>query len=107
MVNFLVVHASSAYNVILGRPSLNLFQAMVLTYHMKLKFPVGDEVGELAGDQACSRKYYVETVKRVAHSSPKAENKGEDTTGKKMKRVEAIEESPEFQIRSEEELMLV
>ncbi|KAL0430733.1 UNVERIFIED_CONTAM: hypothetical protein Sradi_0699300 [Sesamum radiatum] len=29
----------SAYNVILGRPSLNSFQAIASTYHLKLKFP--------------------------------------------------------------------
>ncbi|CAA0811971.1 Unknown protein, partial [Striga hermonthica] len=42
MVRFVVVDVESAYNVILGRPALNAFQAVVSTYHMKLKFPVGD-----------------------------------------------------------------
>ncbi|KAL0455591.1 UNVERIFIED_CONTAM: hypothetical protein Slati_0898300 [Sesamum latifolium] len=39
MVRFLVVDMPSAYNLILGRPALNTFQAVVSTYHMKLKFP--------------------------------------------------------------------
>ncbi|CAA0834975.1 Unknown protein, partial [Striga hermonthica] len=39
MVRFVVVDVESAYNVILGRPALNAFQAVVSTYHMKLKFP--------------------------------------------------------------------
>lgn len=39
MVRFLVVKANSSYNIILGRPSLNTFQAIVSTYHMKIKFP--------------------------------------------------------------------
>ncbi|KAL0317681.1 UNVERIFIED_CONTAM: hypothetical protein Sangu_2182400 [Sesamum angustifolium] len=39
MVKFLVVKAPSAYNIILGRPSLNLFRAIASTFHMKLKFP--------------------------------------------------------------------
>ncbi|CAA0808933.1 Unknown protein, partial [Striga hermonthica] len=43
MVRFLVVDASSAYNIILGRPSLNSFQAAISTYCMKIKFPVADE----------------------------------------------------------------
>ncbi|KAL0303252.1 UNVERIFIED_CONTAM: hypothetical protein Sradi_6193300 [Sesamum radiatum] len=43
MVRFLVVDAPSAYNVILGRPSLNSFQAIASTYHLKLKFPTPTE----------------------------------------------------------------
>ncbi|CAA0830908.1 Unknown protein, partial [Striga hermonthica] len=42
MVRFVVVDVESTYNVILGRPGLNAFQAVVSTYHMKLKFLVGD-----------------------------------------------------------------
>ncbi|KAL0416935.1 UNVERIFIED_CONTAM: hypothetical protein Slati_3525400 [Sesamum latifolium] len=41
MTHFLVVDMPSAYNLILGRPTLNTFQAVISTYHMKLKFPVG------------------------------------------------------------------
>ncbi|XP_073137052.1 uncharacterized protein [Henckelia pumila] len=39
MVKFLVVKSSSAYNVIMGRSSLYIFQAISSTYHMKLNFP--------------------------------------------------------------------
>ncbi|KAL0433977.1 UNVERIFIED_CONTAM: hypothetical protein Slati_2732000 [Sesamum latifolium] len=38
LLKFLVVDVPSAYNVILGRPTLNTFQAVVSTYHMKIKF---------------------------------------------------------------------
>ncbi|CAA0825719.1 Unknown protein, partial [Striga hermonthica] len=58
MVRFVVVDVESAYNVILGRPALNAFQAVLSTYHMKLKFPVGDKVGEARGDQRLSRTCY-------------------------------------------------
>ncbi|KAL0402118.1 UNVERIFIED_CONTAM: hypothetical protein Slati_4241700 [Sesamum latifolium] len=40
---FLVVDVPSAYNVILGRPTLNTFQAVVSTYHMKIKFSTPGE----------------------------------------------------------------
>ncbi|CAA0809002.1 Unknown protein, partial [Striga hermonthica] len=63
MVRFVVVDVESAYNVILGRPTLNAFQAVVSTYHMKLKFPVGDQVGEARGDQNLSRTCYQIAVK--------------------------------------------
>ncbi|KAL0411590.1 UNVERIFIED_CONTAM: hypothetical protein Slati_3748700 [Sesamum latifolium] len=39
MLKFLEVDVPSAYNVILGRPTLNAFQAVISTYHMKIKFP--------------------------------------------------------------------
>ncbi|XP_073129365.1 uncharacterized protein [Henckelia pumila] len=58
MVKFLVVKSSSAYNVILGRPSLNIFKAIGSTYHMKLKFPTPGGVGEAIGDHRLARECY-------------------------------------------------
>ncbi|KAL0446462.1 UNVERIFIED_CONTAM: hypothetical protein Slati_1774100 [Sesamum latifolium] len=46
LLKFLVVDILSAYNVILGRPTLNAFQAVISTYHMKIKFLVIGGVGE-------------------------------------------------------------
>ncbi|KAL0411302.1 UNVERIFIED_CONTAM: hypothetical protein Slati_3719900 [Sesamum latifolium] len=42
MLKFLIVDVPSAYNVILGRRTLNVFQAVISTYHMKIKFPTPD-----------------------------------------------------------------
>ncbi|KAL0462839.1 UNVERIFIED_CONTAM: hypothetical protein Slati_0171500 [Sesamum latifolium] len=39
MLKFLVVDVPSTYNVILERPTLNAFQAIIFMYHMKIKFP--------------------------------------------------------------------
>ncbi|KAK4383945.1 Transposon Ty3-G Gag-Pol polyprotein [Sesamum angolense] len=64
MVKFLVVKAPSAYNIILGRPSLNLFRAISSTFHMKLKFPTSDGVGEAVGDERMARECYANTLKR-------------------------------------------
>ncbi|XP_073106888.1 uncharacterized protein [Elaeis guineensis] len=58
LVNFLVVKAPSAYNAILGRPDLNALRAIVSTYHLKLKFPTNQGVGEVRGDQALARRCY-------------------------------------------------
>ncbi|KAL2238147.1 UNVERIFIED_CONTAM: Retrovirus-related Pol polyprotein from transposon [Sesamum indicum] len=58
MVKFLVVDTPFAYNVILGRPGLNLFRAVVSTYHIKMKFPTENGTGELASDQIEARKCY-------------------------------------------------
>ena len=46
-VTFLVVDCSSAYNAILGRPTLNSWKAVTLTYHLMIKFPTNYKVGEL------------------------------------------------------------
>ncbi|KAL0413334.1 UNVERIFIED_CONTAM: hypothetical protein Sradi_1535100 [Sesamum radiatum] len=64
MIRFLVVDMPSAYNLILGRPALNTFQAVISTYHMKLQFPVGDSVGEVGGDQYTTAKVLCRSNKK-------------------------------------------
>ncbi|XP_074561341.1 uncharacterized protein LOC141817607 [Curcuma longa] len=59
---FTIVDAPSAYNVIMGRPALSAFSAVASTYHQKVKFSVGDQVGEAQGDQLASRRCYVDMV---------------------------------------------
>ncbi|KAL2224699.1 UNVERIFIED_CONTAM: hypothetical protein Sindi_2969200 [Sesamum indicum] len=58
MVKFLVVDTPFTYNVILGRPGLNSFRAVISTYHMKMKFPMEYEIGEVLCDQKEARKCY-------------------------------------------------
>ena len=58
-VTFLVVDYSSAYNVILGRPTLNLWKVVTSTYHLMIKFPTDYKVGELRGSQVATRECYV------------------------------------------------
>ena len=45
IVRFLIVDAPSAYNVLLGRPSLNTIRAIPSAYHMVIKFPTTNGVG--------------------------------------------------------------
>ncbi|XP_073278738.1 uncharacterized protein [Primulina huaijiensis] len=56
IITFTVVDTPSSYNGILGRPALKDFRAVASTYHQKLKFPVGKEVGVLCGDQKVARR---------------------------------------------------
>ena len=58
-VTFLVVDCSSAYNAILGRPTLNSWKAVTSTYHLMIKFPTDYDVGELRGDQVAARECYI------------------------------------------------
>ncbi|KAK4409696.1 hypothetical protein Sango_0042600 [Sesamum angolense] len=81
MVKFLVVKAPSAYNIILGRPSLNLFRAIASTFHMKLKFPTSVGVGEVVGDELMARVCYVKTLKR---SRKKLDGKASNAKGKRV-----------------------
>jgi len=41
-IKYIVVNASSAYNLLLGRPSLNRLGAVASTAHMKMKFPFSE-----------------------------------------------------------------
>ena len=58
-VSFLVVDCSSAYNAILGRPTLNSWKAVTSTYHLMIKFPTEYGVGELRESQVAARECYV------------------------------------------------
>jgi hypothetical protein len=57
-VEFLVVDCPSAYNVIIGRPTLNKLRVVTSTYHLLVRFPTEHGVGELKGDQATARECY-------------------------------------------------
>ncbi|XP_075475735.1 uncharacterized protein LOC142510596 [Primulina tabacum] len=63
MTCFTVVDSPSLYNGILGRPALADFRAVSSIYHQKLKYPAGNEVGAICGDQKSSRRCYVDEVK--------------------------------------------
>ena len=58
-VNFLVVDCSSSYNAIIGRPTLNSWQAVTSTYHLSVKFPTEHRVGQVQGDQLAARECYL------------------------------------------------
>ena len=55
---FLVVDAPSAYNMLLGRPSLNAIKVIPSAYHMMIKFPTISGVGMVRGDQRVAREFY-------------------------------------------------
>ena len=58
-MTFLVVDCLSAYNAILGQPTLNSWKAVISTYHLMIKFPTDYGVGELRGNQVAARECYV------------------------------------------------
>ena len=61
---FLIVDAPSAYNMLLGRPSLNAIKAIPSAYHMIIKFPTVNRVGTIRGDQRVARECYIASMKQ-------------------------------------------
>ena len=61
---FLVVDAPSAYNMLLGRPSLNAIKAIPSAYHMMIKFPTISRVVMVRGDQRVARELYSASMKQ-------------------------------------------
>ena len=65
-VRFLIVDAPSAYNVLLGRPSLKAIKAIPSAYHMIIKFPTTNGVEMVRGDQRVARECYSASMKQKA-----------------------------------------
>ena len=65
-IRFLIVDTPSAYNVLLGKPSLNAIKAIPSAYHMVIKFPTINGVGMVRGDQRMARECYLASMKQKA-----------------------------------------
>ena len=65
-VKFLIVDAPSAYNMLLGRPSLNVVKVIPSAYHMMIKFPTTCGVGMVRGDQCVARECYSASMKKTS-----------------------------------------
>ncbi|XP_073119830.1 uncharacterized protein [Henckelia pumila] len=94
MALFTVVEAPSSYNIILGRPALNAFRAVSFAYHQKIKFPVGDRVGEVKGDQHSSRRCYADTI-RVDNKRARGTERRDGSRQKEVCAVEEVKEENE------------
>ncbi|XP_073036560.1 uncharacterized protein [Primulina eburnea] len=113
MTTFTVIDSPSSYNIILGRPAMNELRAVPSTYHQKIKFPVGSQVGEVRGDQPSSRKCYVEGIRADQGKSRKEGKKAKmgEVRGRMVEEgevhfvaeeeQEAVEIGPGQQIREE------
>jgi hypothetical protein len=63
MVDFLVVDSPSAYNVILGRNTLNAIGAVISPSCLKIKFHTDNGIGEEKGHQRMARECYKVSLK--------------------------------------------
>ena len=62
-IKFLIVDAPLAYNMLLGRPSLNAIRVIPSAYHMVVKFPTKNGVGGVRGDQRVASECYLASLK--------------------------------------------
>ena len=65
-IKFLIVDAPSAYNMLLGRPSLNAIRVVPSFYQMVIKFPTENGIGMVGRDQRITRECYVASMKQKA-----------------------------------------
>ncbi|KAL0360982.1 UNVERIFIED_CONTAM: hypothetical protein Sradi_3782700 [Sesamum radiatum] len=66
MVHFLVVDTSyPSYNIILGRPTLNVIGAVISTSCLKVKFPTKYGIGEVHGNQKSARECRCHTLRKM------------------------------------------
>ena len=87
-VTFHVVDYLSAYNGILGRPTLNSWKTATSIYHPMIKFPTEYGIGELRGDQVAARECYIAMLEMEDHQQTMCIGKQRTTT----ESVEELEE---------------
>jgi len=61
-IDFIVVDAYSPYTAIVARPWLHTLGAVSSTLHQKVKYPSGDRIKELIGDQSMARQCLVSAI---------------------------------------------
>ena len=54
-VDFIVVDVYSLYTAIVAKPWLHALGAISSTLHLKMKYPLGDQIEELVGNQSMAR----------------------------------------------------
>ncbi|RDX99702.1 hypothetical protein CR513_17219, partial [Mucuna pruriens] len=62
-VTYTIVNSEASYNIIMGRPALNRLEAVVSTYHLCMKFPVGQTVATVWADITAAKKCYEDSLR--------------------------------------------
>lgn len=77
-VRYLIVNASSPYNIIIGRLTLNSLEAVISILYLTMKYPLeGRQVGMIKGYQGLSRKCFKDILKlknKKLHDHPMTES---------------------------------
>ncbi|WVZ07299.1 hypothetical protein V8G54_020645 [Vigna mungo] len=111
---FLLVDVDTSYNVLLGRPCLNAFGAIVSTPHLTLKYPADDgKIWTVKADQKVARECYAAGLKVKPFAGRGPESRSEVALAKLDPRVEVDDrvepmgEVQPFQLGAEEKTTMV
>jgi len=88
-IRYLIINASSAYNILLGRPALNRIRLVASTRHMKMKLPsLEGAIITIKSNQKAEKKCYENSLKtkRGACSITSHPQKGEGVAHAEMAR---------------------
>ena len=66
VADFLLIDQPSAFNAVLGRPSLRALKAITSIYHLLMKFPTPNVVGQVRGNQDKVRRCYNQAVRSAS-----------------------------------------
>jgi len=107
-VRFLLVEANTSYNVLLGRPCLNAFGAIVSTLHLAMKFPSDKgTICTVHADQQIARQCYAAGLRITPYSRPRKQHRSEvamtdlDPRTNTEDRLQPEGETKEISIRSQ------
>ncbi|XP_014522255.1 uncharacterized protein LOC106778781 [Vigna radiata var. radiata] len=113
-VRFLLVEAETSYNVLLGRPCLNAFGAIVSTPHLTMKYLADDgTIWTVRADQRVARECYVAGLKvqpprhRVCETRPAVSAAELDPREDTFDRVEPMGEIQPFLLEGEDRATMV
>jgi len=63
-IRYLIVDAHTSYNILLGRPSLNMLGAVISTYHLAMKFlSTSGDIINVHVDQPTARRCYADRLR--------------------------------------------
>ncbi|XP_015944817.1 uncharacterized protein LOC107469945 [Arachis duranensis] len=81
-IQYLIVNCPSPYNIILGRPALNNFRAVVSTLHLCVKFQAqNNKVATIHSDRQQARQCYNASLKKT-NIQPKADLEAKTSHGR-------------------------
>ena len=69
---FIKVNAYSPYTTIMARSWLHAIRVVPSTLHLKVKYPSGDRVEELVGNQSMARQCLVAMIRHQTGGKPSA-----------------------------------
>jgi len=89
-IRYLLIDANTSYNVLLGRPSLNLLRAIMSTPHLAMKFPLSmGDIITVHVDQKIAWECYAASLRVESRSQ---ENSGAEERIRKRSQVVAVTE---------------